>query len=240
MADMKLFEYHHKQVRTVEIDGQIWFVANDVCEALSIGNTTDVINRLDEDEFDKIEVTDSTGRKQKTYAVNEPGLFNLILRSNKPEAKAFKRWVTHEVLPEIRKTGRYVSKRAGLLPLAAHTSVEVQKEMSKSINSRNFHLGGKQAAIDYNIDNCVAHTGYVPARIKHFGRQVRKLPAKNCTSAKEVLRVTDRETACCMSLADNLVEQGHEPEKVFEVTKTAKNVFKGILALGATPAELEE
>lgn len=82
-------------------------MGKDVCEVLGIGNVSDAIARLDDDEFDTIEVTDSIGRKQKTYVVNESGLYSLIMTSRKPEAKAFKKWVTSEVLPSIRKTGGY-------------------------------------------------------------------------------------------------------------------------------------
>jgi len=82
-------------------------VAKDVCDVLGIGNITDAINRLDADEkrtFDLIEgVTSGPAR----WTINEPGLYSLILSSKKPEAKPFKRWITHKVLPSIRKTGNY-------------------------------------------------------------------------------------------------------------------------------------
>lgn len=242
MADIKLFEYQHKQVRTITIEGQIWFVAKDVCGVLEIVNHKDAVSRLADKMKRVVGVTDPLGQEQKTLVISEAGVYKMAFRSNKPEAERFTDWLATEVIPEIRKTGRYIPKHQGVLPLAAHTQIETQKEMSKSVNSHNYQLGGVQKTIDYNVDNCLAHTGYVPARIKHFGKNVRKLPAKNCSSAKEVLRVTDPEAACCMSLADNLVEQGHEPEKVFKVTASdaAKSVFKGMLELGATPAELSK
>ena len=89
-------------IRVVEIDGQPWFVATDVCKTLELTNPTMVINRLDEDERSKFNL----GRQGEASIVNEYGLYNLILGSRKPEAKQFKRWVTHEVLPSIRKTGK--------------------------------------------------------------------------------------------------------------------------------------
>jgi len=107
-------------------DGEPRWVAKDVCDVLTIGNVTDAMLRLDEDEFDTIEVTDSIGRKQWTYVVNESGLYSLIMTSRKPGAKAFKKWVTSEVLPSIRKTGGYgrqeqpaidLSDPAALIPL---------------------------------------------------------------------------------------------------------------------------
>ena len=95
------------EVRTIEIDGDAWFVLRDVCDALEISKTAEVASRLDNDEVDLTDVVDSRGQKQNTYIVNESGLYNVIMRSDKPKAKDFKRWITHDVLPSIRKTGGY-------------------------------------------------------------------------------------------------------------------------------------
>ena len=94
------------EVRTTVRDGEPWFVAADVCKALSISNHRDALGRLDEDEKG-VALTDTLGGKQNLTIVNEPGLYTLVLGSRKPSAKAFKRWITHEVLPALRKTGRY-------------------------------------------------------------------------------------------------------------------------------------
>jgi prophage antirepressor-like protein len=107
MNELKVFDYEGSAVRTVMRDGEPWFVLKDVCGVLSLVEPHRVSSRLDEDERTLMTVTDSLGREQDTTVINEPGLYNVILRSDKPEAKAFKRWVTHEVLPSIRKTGRY-------------------------------------------------------------------------------------------------------------------------------------
>lgn len=87
------------------INNEPWFVAKDVCEILEISNPTMALQRLDEDERSKFNL----GRQGETNIVNEPGLYTLILGSRKPEAKQFKRWITHEVIPTIRKTGGYVA-----------------------------------------------------------------------------------------------------------------------------------
>ena len=94
-------------VRTVLIDGEPWFVLSDICNVLKISHIKDVVNRLDEDEVGQTEVIDRLGRKQKSYVVNESGLYNVIIRSDKPLAKPFRKWVTSEILPTIRKTGSY-------------------------------------------------------------------------------------------------------------------------------------
>lgn len=103
----RVFNYQGAQIRTVTKDGEIWFVAKDVCDALGILDARKSVNLLDEDERNSIPVIDSLGRNQETLIINEPGLYSLILKSRKPEAKAFKRWITHEVLPSIRQTGQY-------------------------------------------------------------------------------------------------------------------------------------
>lgn len=107
MNDMKIFESpEFGQVRTTVIAGEPWFVAADVCRALELSNSRMAISRLDDDEKG-VSSTDTLGGKQEMQIVNEPGLYSLVLGSRKPEAKAFKRWITHDVIPAIRKTGGY-------------------------------------------------------------------------------------------------------------------------------------
>lgn len=105
----KIFNYQGYQVRTIVINNEPWFVAKDVCDVLNHSNHKVAVSRLDEDEVSKVYLTDSLGRNQQTTVVNEAGIYSLILTSNKPEAKQFKRWITHEVIPTIRKTGGYVA-----------------------------------------------------------------------------------------------------------------------------------
>lgn len=96
-------------VRTLLVDGTPWVVLRDALAVLNVGNVSDAVQGLDDDEFGTTEVVDSAGRRQLSYIVSEAGLYSLILRSRKPEAKAFKRWITHEVLPSIRRTGAYAA-----------------------------------------------------------------------------------------------------------------------------------
>ena len=99
------------KIRTLNLDGEPWFVAADVCKALLIVNSRDALTRIDDDEKGVVS-TDTLGGRQEVTIVNEPGLYALILSSRKPEAKAFKRWITHEVIPAIRKHGAYISPNA--------------------------------------------------------------------------------------------------------------------------------
>lgn len=109
MNNLQIFENERfGRVRTIEQNGEPWFIARDVCECLSIGNYRDAVSRLEEDERGSVEM-DTPGGRQSLSAVNEYGLYSLVLSSRKPEAKEFKRWITHEVIPAIRKTGGYIS-----------------------------------------------------------------------------------------------------------------------------------
>lgn len=112
MNDLQVFQNERfGAVRTVMREGQPWFVAADVCRALEIANSRDAISRLDEDEKG-VASTDTPGGRQVVTIVNEPGLYVLVMGSRKPEAKAFKRWITHEVIPAIRKHGAYLTDEA--------------------------------------------------------------------------------------------------------------------------------
>ncbi|WP_366923852.1 phage antirepressor [Metallumcola ferriviriculae] len=108
MKDLKVFSYEGSAVRTVVKNGSPWWVLKDVCSVLDIGNNRDVMARLDSDEKG-VDIIDTPGGRQEVSIINESGLYSVILVSRKPEAKNFKRWVTHEVLPTIRKHGLYAT-----------------------------------------------------------------------------------------------------------------------------------
>ncbi|MGN0708437.1 MAG: BRO family protein [Faecalibacterium sp.] len=116
MSNIQIFNYQNQEVRTVELNGEPWFVLKDVCNILGLGESHRVAARLDEDERTLSTVTDSMGRQQETTIINESGLYNVILRSDKPEAKPFRKWVTSEVLPSIRKHGGYIAGQEQLTP----------------------------------------------------------------------------------------------------------------------------
>lgn len=108
MNELQVLFYEGNKVRTVEHCGEIWWVLRDVCSVLEIENSGNVAARLDEDEKG-IHTVDTLGGKQELTIISESGLYSTIILSRKPEAKKFKRWVTHEVLPSIRKHGVYVT-----------------------------------------------------------------------------------------------------------------------------------
>ncbi len=106
--ELQVFSYEGNEVRTVRRGDELLWVLKDVCAALGLSDTNKVAERLDGDELTRIKFV-SGGQAREMYAVNESGLYNVILRSDKPEAKRFKHWVTHEVLPSIRRHGAYIT-----------------------------------------------------------------------------------------------------------------------------------
>ena len=108
MNGLQVFSYEGNEVRTVQKGSEILWVLKDVCGILGIEKYRDAATRLDDDEREPV-LVDTLGGRQEMIAVTESGLYSIILLSRKPEAKKFKRWVTHEVLPTIRKHGAYVT-----------------------------------------------------------------------------------------------------------------------------------
>lgn len=131
MTTLQPFQYGAHEVRTLLIDGEPHFVANDLCGVLDLTDPRKSVNLLDEDERNTVPVIDSLGRSQQTFVVTEAGMYSLVLRSRKPEAKSFKRWITHEVLPAIRKTGSY-----SVAPALPQTYAEALRELASSVEAK--------------------------------------------------------------------------------------------------------
>jgi prophage antirepressor-like protein len=135
VSEIEVFQFPATghEVRMMLLDGEPWFVARDVCAVLGISNGRDAVSRLDEDGVGTADVIDSMGRSQRASVVSEPGLYELIFQSRKVEAKAFRRWVTNDVLPTIRRTGRYevaavVGKPMSELEMAERYVAALQRE----------------------------------------------------------------------------------------------------------------
>ena len=142
MNEMQIFQYENNEIRTVLKDGEPWWVLKDVADILGIENHKDLRKRLDADEVGRFDLPHPQN-PEKTIPMaccNESGLYKVILRSDKPEAKKFTRWVTHEVLPAIRKTGQYrVSPKTAAVRRALTTDDYI-KAASLVANCRNERL----------------------------------------------------------------------------------------------------
>lgn len=128
MSAPAIFENGGWNIRVLEVDGEPWFVAVDVCKSLGIANTTVAVSSVADDALCSAEVIDSLGRKQTANVVDESGLYELIFQSRRPEAKEFRRWVTREVLPQIRKTGGY-----GNTPALPQTHAAALRELADQV-----------------------------------------------------------------------------------------------------------
>lgn len=144
-AQVVPFRFESNEVRTLIIDGTPWWVAKDVCKILGFENPRQALaTHLDEDEKG-VQILDTLGGKQQMAVINESGLYTLILRSNKPAAKPFRKWVTAEVLPAIRKTGSYAQPET---QSKQKSIVALEKEYAAAIRAaRRSGLKGKQAVI---------------------------------------------------------------------------------------------
>lgn len=246
------FDFNGNAVRVyVDKEGATWFVAVDVCKVLTLANPRQAISKLDDDErkqvtFSSVSKLDGVKNQQlnanqKLNVVNESGLYSLILTSNKPEAKKFKKWITSEVLPKIRKTGKYdlAAEQDKFAAIKAHLERSTQVQNSKRANGMNYRIGGAKEVVSWNYTNCLEQTGYAPKDWREYGRS-EGLPAKYCQSAKEVLRHMDQVAACCMSMADDVMvsNQRATPMDAIRIGKLSSPVFRELLALGIIPAEL--
>lgn len=137
MSNIQIFNYQSNEVRTVEMGGEPWFVLKDVCNILGISKYRDTAARLDADERGSVEV-DTLGGTQQVITVNESGLYHVILRSDKPAAAPFRKWVTSEVLPSIRKNGGYIAGQEQLTP---------EELMAKALLVANKTLADREARI---------------------------------------------------------------------------------------------
>jgi prophage antirepressor-like protein len=163
MDNLTIFEFETQSIRVIDNDGEPWFVLKDVCEVLGLAETHRVAARLDSDEkADRTLMTVSSNGVQQTREmtiVNEAGLYKVILRSDKPDAKAFKRWVTHDVLPDIRRHGVYmtenVAERAISDPdwmIQLLTDYKRGKEERAKLKAENIKLTYENADLEIQLD----------------------------------------------------------------------------------------
>lgn len=139
MNELKIFNYENKEIRTQKSNDNVWFCLKDICNILELKNPTIVAQRLEEDERTKLDL----GRQGEGTFINESGLYSVILRSDKQEAKKFKKWVTSEVLPSIRKHGAYMTndtlEKALTSPeflIQLATNLKEEKEKNKMLTDK--------------------------------------------------------------------------------------------------------
>lgn len=241
-------------IRTLTINGEPWFVAADVCRALDITNPRDAVKRLEDDERMTVDLTDchskQRGGAQKLNAINEPGLYSLVLASRKPEAKAFKRWITHEVIPAIRKTGAYAvpgtpmmtAEQAAVLLESMHAFMQNQSEFlvcaSKVLDAMNAFTDVSQKLVQAVIDaKAIPSAGEKPAPKPEQAKDKPKaVPANQhvsdgaITLEEAALRLgTTRKNVCdALRVARICYRQGNNDARPYRVY-TERGLFDKII-----------
>ena len=184
MNELQIFNYNGNEVRTVQIDGEPWWVLKDVCGVLDLSDTNKTAERLEPDELTRIKFV-SGGQKREMVCVNESGLYNVILRSDKPEAKPFRKWVTAEVLPSIRKHGAYLTpetlEQAILNPdtmIKLCTALKDEQEKNKALQAVNSSL---------TVDNQIMRP-----KAEYFDELVDRNLLTNFRETAKLLRVKEK------------------------------------------------
>ena len=188
MNGLQVFSYNSSEVRTVMRDGEPWFCLKDVCAVLGISKYRDVAARLDPDEREPVRV-DTLGGTQEMVFINKSGLYSVILRSDKPEAKPFRKWVTSDVLPTIRKTGGYGvdGTKAALAEAKLNNSRARVASAWMKISKENPVSSYKQVCAHY-------------ASAALAGREVLPLPDTECCA------VAGKDAASAWAVMDELME----------------------------------
>lgn len=197
MTDLVLHSFEGNEVRShKDAKGMIWFVAGDVCRALGISQTSKALKRIDDSQRGSTQIP-TPGGTQEVLTLNEPGLYSLILRSNKPGAKRFQLWVTGEVLPDIRKTGSYSRSAppqvspAQYLQLLANQMVEQERQL---LEVKSEIVEVRKIAIQAATTNA-ADTGYFGAlaylKLNHFQCDMKTTQrfGKECAKAARALGI---------------------------------------------------
>lgn len=188
MNDLQLFKFENKDMRTLQIDGEPWFVGKDIAQILDYTNPSKAIRDhiADEDKMMGVQnvtpyIVDRQGRKQYPTLINESGLYSLILSSKLPSAKEFKHWITSEVLPQIRKTGKYAPKplsREELLAkavLEADTMIKEQKELieqkTKELEEKNNKLEEQKPKVIFAESVVASDSAILVRELAHLIKQ---------------------------------------------------------------------
>lgn len=181
MNNIQIFKYENNDVRTVEINGEPWFVLKDVCGvlAMDVSKIKQVSDRLDADEKGRYSVP-THGGAQETWVINESGLYNVIMRSDKPAAKPFRKWVTSEVLPSIRKNGGYIAGQEQMTP---------EELMAKALLVANKTLAERDARIsELTVQNTI-----MQPKAEYFDELVDRNTLTNFRETAKELGISERD-----------------------------------------------
>ena len=224
-----LFQFESNPIRVVTDDnGEPWFNAKEICNVLGYGNHRQAVDtHVDTDDLTKREVIDNMGRKQLANHINESGLYALIFGSTKDEAKRFKRWVTRDVLPAIRKTGRYEAESAPPMPAS------VSHRADHIVSAARCFNGLMRAASSLKIGHARAAMAANQAALRHAGVNILEelgvAPSELVEEAKLLLEKDD--------LAQRVKTWLEAPEQMEAHSFTSAEIMQGLFGIG--PADDE-
>ncbi|HEY9701061.1 MAG TPA: Bro-N domain-containing protein [Allocoleopsis sp.] len=212
MPSLTVFAFNSQEIRTVIIDNDVWFVAKDVCEILEHSNSRAALERLDDDEKGVSSIY-TLGGNQDMAIVSESGLYSLVLTSRKPQAKAFRKWITAEVIPSIRKTGKYQIDRTPQLPsnykealLALIAKEEEREKLEKEaelLRLQNEDLEGENTRLAEIVDEVFDYSSIL--RIAIFNHVSEKLfDWRRLKAASRKINVEIKQVPCARYGAKNL------------------------------------
>lgn len=214
--DIMPLDFQGHGVRIVMVKGNPWFVATDVCRVLEINNTSQALSRLDSDEKDDVISNDTIGRRQELAIVNEPGLYALILGCRKAEAKQFKRWVVHEVLPAIRRTGGYsladpVAKEAKRLRSDRRTAVARLRVKDRNKAWHSLKAANGDSPRDFADGHNAAYEGFTGMKAaelrKLLGLKKGRTPLDRMSSLRLAQEEHAIEVGCRVELEKGLTRE---------------------------------
>ena len=238
MNDVQVYESDQfGQVRAFIEDGEPLFVAKDICAILDLGNPRSSLALLDEDEKG-VHSVDTPGGKQNMTTVTEPGFYKLVMRSRKPEAKAFQRWVTHEVLPALRRDGAYVASDGtedddvlmARALFAADKAIKRKDARIKELEAANASLKAKSRAFDLWVDDTDGLISVTKA-----GKLLKSLdPTMGAKKLRACLREAGYIEKATLSCTVKAIEPGYMRERMTKfIGRDGRERFKSYGALTA-------
>lgn len=246
------FNYNEQQLRVVEIDGEPWFVLADLCRALDVGNPSMTAQRITAESLSTTEVLDSRGVSHPTNIVDEPGMYEVVFLSRKPEAALFRRWITNEVLPSIRKTGSYSTTPALTDDQIVAQALAITTARVESLTARLAVAEPKAAAFDRwlssNINYSVGHVakalsmaGVPMGRTRLFTKmQYLGWIFRNHQSQWEPYQTQIKTERLAVKLGSQLNTRTGEQFATVTVRITPKGAAKLATLLGAMPEAVAE
>lgn len=207
MSSLTVFQFNSIQVRVVVVNNEPWFVAKDLCQVLGISKYRNAISRLDDDERESFKL-DTLGGKQDMITVSESGMYALVISSRKSEAKTFRKWITSEVLPSIRKTGEYKVKDKILNKSEEwlkerQESKEVRRELTDSIKEyidRHPELSSNAIKFMYSNATETLNLGLFAKRTKRLKEVIGITPSssiRDYLDSKEIICLKAVEYLAC-------------------------------------------